>query len=97
MSPLENLTEKAADLRKLNPALSEVQAFARVFADPANADVVSSLNPLEGMVCEARELAADERVAKSESGRLLTALITRICETLATGTATTGVPPRHHS
>lgn len=35
----QELMAKAAELRKVNPALSQEQAFARVYQDPANADL----------------------------------------------------------
>lgn len=40
--PVEQLTAKAAELRKAHPELSQAQAFTKVYEDPANADLVKA-------------------------------------------------------
>jgi hypothetical protein len=40
MPPILNLPPKTAELRKAKPSLSEAQAFAKVYEDPANRDLV---------------------------------------------------------
>lgn len=40
--PIDQLKAKAAELRKLKPELSEQQAFARVYTDPANAKLAKA-------------------------------------------------------
>ena len=39
LTALDELNAKATELRKTNPALSQDQAFAKVFSDPANAEL----------------------------------------------------------
>ena len=39
---LDALKVKAAELRKANPSLSESQAFAKVYQDPANAKLAAA-------------------------------------------------------
>jgi hypothetical protein len=51
---------------------------------------------IEAMLGEARRLAEDPRVVKSESGRVLTNFLLRLVETLADGQPSTVLPPRHH-
>ena len=39
---LDALKAKAAELRKVKPELSELQAFAKVYEDPANAKLANA-------------------------------------------------------
>lgn len=40
-TPYEEIVDKAKELRKADPKLSEAQAFAKVYQDPANAELVA--------------------------------------------------------
>lgn len=42
LTPYEELVAKAAELRKTQPQLTEAQAFAKVYADPANKKIVQA-------------------------------------------------------
>jgi hypothetical protein len=48
------------------------------------------------LLAEAHRLKSDERVCKSESGRILVNFLNRVCEVLAYGEARSVLPPRHH-
>lgn len=42
LTPYQELVAKAAELRKVKPELTEAQAFAKVYADPANAKLAKA-------------------------------------------------------
>jgi hypothetical protein len=61
---------------------------------PGAIDVTNS--GIAQMLDEAKELANDPRVTKSESGRVLTVFLLRLVETLAEGAPKSTLPPKHH-